>query len=149
MTIEQMPVAAVEVADDTVVMRMTAEAAADLAKVLSVAGVEVWTPVIVELRAAKAEIVDRVDVARVIEFTWHPCPAQCGRRIRTGHIMCPACWTRVPDEIRHKVWAALHEWRAAEPARAGAAEAAFHAAREEALESALGDLVPEVQEPPC
>lgn len=137
--------------DETVVVRMTPAAALDLARVLGTAGqidgYEHWQQVATDIRVAKAKL-EQVNVPAP-PFTWQRCPAGCGRRIRSGHIMCPECWTRVPDELRHETWAALHGWRGARDEDRAAAEVAFTSAREKAIEAAQGELLPEIQETPC
>jgi hypothetical protein len=39
------------------------------------------------------------------------CPVGCGRRVRDGHLMCAACWRRVPKELQQAVYRAWRKWR--------------------------------------
>lgn len=75
--------------------------------------------------------------------TRHPeadgiCPTGCGRKVRSGHLMCGPCWSEVPGDLQRDV---LRTWRAySRSAAAGADDfpergQAYEAARTAALEA--------------
>lgn len=39
------------------------------------------------------------------------CPVSCGRKARDGHLMCPRCWSAVPQELRLRVWNTWRLWK--------------------------------------
>lgn len=39
------------------------------------------------------------------------CPSGCGRRRRTGQLMCPACWSEVPRHLQRDVQSTWRRWR--------------------------------------
>lgn len=44
-------------------------------------------------------------------MTARACPVGCGRRVRDGHLMCPACWRHVPRELQAAVHRTWRRWR--------------------------------------
>lgn len=57
------------------------------------------------------------------------CPADCGRTVRAGHLLCGICWARVPQHLRPavnatwRIWNRTHDdddWEAYMDARAAA-----------------------------
>lgn len=39
------------------------------------------------------------------------CPVGCGRVVRPGHLMCAACWRKVPKELQQAVYRTWRAWR--------------------------------------
>ena len=39
------------------------------------------------------------------------CPTICGRTVRPGHLMCPACWRKVPKDLQAEVHRTWRRWR--------------------------------------
>lgn len=41
--------------------------------------------------------------------TMRDCPTGCARKVRAGHLLCTACWRRVPRDLQaevHRTWKA-------------------------------------------
>ena len=60
-----------------------------------------------------------------------PCPADCGRIIRPGLLVCPPCWRRVPRDLQAAV---NSTWAAYRRNPTDARWAAYAEAREAALD---------------
>jgi hypothetical protein len=39
------------------------------------------------------------------------CPTGCGRHVLAGHLMCAACWRKVPKPLQAAVHRAWRAWR--------------------------------------
>jgi hypothetical protein len=43
----------------------------------------------------------------------HNCPGRCGKRVDRRHFACPACWRRLPKDLREPIasswWARDHD----------------------------------------
>lgn len=60
------------------------------------------------------------------------CPANCGRAVKEGHLLCAACWREVPREIQQEVY---RTWRAFAKDESEVRWTAYCAARNAALAS--------------
>lgn len=61
------------------------------------------------------------------------CPVGCGQHVNEGHLLCRACWLRVPPPVQRDVWWTFRRWR-----RTGLAAdlERYWAARETAIKAA-------------
>lgn len=61
------------------------------------------------------------------------CPiTSCVTKLHPGHLMCRYHWFQVPPQMRSRVW---RTWRAYESRGDGVSQAAYQAARDEAIAS--------------
>jgi hypothetical protein len=58
------------------------------------------------------------------------CPTGCGRSVRAGQLLCPACWRKVPGHLQGPVYAA---WRAFQRDSSDANWDAYIEARDNAI----------------
>ena len=43
--------------------------------------------------------------------TMRDCPTGCARKVRAGHLLCAACWRRVPKDLQAEVHRTWRAWR--------------------------------------
>lgn len=58
------------------------------------------------------------------------CPTGCGRALKMGHLLCGACWSRVPRALQRDVW---RTWRTYQKTPTDRAWSCYTDAREAAL----------------
>ncbi|MCB9377110.1 MAG: hypothetical protein H6515_14740 [Microthrixaceae bacterium] len=61
-----------------------------------------------------------------------PCPGECGRRVRPGHLVCGPCWRQIRVPLERAVWSHRRAYQKNPTAERWAA---YTAARETALEA--------------
>jgi len=65
------------------------------------------------------------------------CPVGCSRSVKFGHLMCGACWRKVPKDVQTRVY---RSWRAVQAGRPDAMTD-YDAAKADAIAWADGTLV--------